>query len=112
VLDRYEDLAVIGEATDGAEAVSMADNLIPDGVLMDINMPNMGGIEATKQIKAAHPKIVVIGLSVNNSMHMKEAMKRAGAAAFVSKEAAVEELYDTLAAVIPMPIGSQSRLPF
>ena len=112
VLDRYSDITVIGEATDGAEAVSMAASLLPDGILMDIDMPTMGGIEATKLIKAAHPETVVIGLSVKNSTHMKEAMKRAGASAFVSKEAAVEELYDMLTASIPMPIGSQPGLPF
>ena len=99
ILDDHEDLTVIGEAANGAEAVSMAADLRPDVILMDINMPGMNGIDATKQIKAVHPDTIVIGLSVSNSTQVVEAMKTAGAAHFVSKEAAVEELYEAIAAL-------------
>jgi len=81
----------------------MAADLRPDVILMDINMPKLDGIEATTQIKAAQPETIVIGLSVNTSPQVWEAMQRAGAAAFVSKEAAAEELHNTIAALIPMP---------
>ena len=112
ILDSYDDVTVIGEAGNGTEAISMAADLRPDVIVMDINMPTMDGIEATKQIKAAQPEIIVIGLSVNTSTQVTEAMKRAGAAAFISKEAAAEELYGTIAALIPMPQGSQSQPSF
>lgn len=107
ILDDHDDMTVIGEAGNGAEAVSMASDMRPDIILMDINMPKMNGIEATKQIKATQPETIVIGLSVNTSTQIIEAMKLAGAAAFVSKEAASDELHDTLAALIsidPVPI--------
>jgi signal transduction histidine kinase/CheY-like chemotaxis protein len=103
ILDNYDDVTVIGEAGNGREAVSMAADLRPDVILMDINMPKLDGIEATTQIKAAQPETIVIGLSVNTSPQVWEAMQRAGAAAFVSKEAAAEELHNTIAALIPMP---------
>ncbi len=112
ILDRYDDVTVIGEAGNGTEAVSMATDLRPDVIVMDINMPKMDGIEATKQIKAVQPETIVIGLSVNTSTQVMEAMKLAGAAAFISKEAAAEELYGTIAAFIPMPKGSQSQPSF
>ena len=77
----------------------MAAELRPDLIVMDVNMPKMDGIQATKHIKAAHPETIVIGLSVNNSIQIVEGMKRAGASAFVSKEAATEKLYETIAAL-------------
>ena len=80
----------------------MVDECIPDVVLMDVNMPKMDGIEATKRIKDAHPSAIVIGLSVNDSTHIIEAMKKAGAAAFVSKDAAAEELHDTIKSCNPL----------
>jgi signal transduction histidine kinase/CheY-like chemotaxis protein len=96
LLDSYSDLCVIGEAADGEEAVSMVAVSFPEFVLMDVNMPNMDGIEATKQIKAAWPATMVIGLSVNTSPQVMEAMQLAGAVAFVSKDAAAEQLHDVI----------------
>jgi signal transduction histidine kinase/ActR/RegA family two-component response regulator len=96
ILETYQDLSVVGEATNGLEALSMASDADPDVILMDVNMPQMDGIEATKRIKLAHPDIVVIGLSVNTSPAVMDAMEKAGAAAFVSKDAAGDRLYDTI----------------
>ncbi len=96
VLESYPDIEVVGEAADGEAAVSAADHLRPSVVVMDINMPRMNGIEATAQIKARHPGVVVIGLSVQADAHSRSALLGAGAVALVTKEAAAEELYRTI----------------
>jgi CheY-like chemotaxis protein len=98
ILDHYPDLFIIGEAADGREAVSIAKKRTPDVVIMDINMPRMDGIEATKRIKKDQPDTVIIAVSVNDTAHVRESMKNAGASAFVSKEEAGERLYETIIA--------------
>lgn len=96
VLDRHSDLEVIGEASNGEEAVALVEPLRPSVILMDINMPKMNGIKATAHIKAHYPGIAIIGLSVNADGGHQKAMKTAGAAALLRKEAAVEDLYLTI----------------
>ncbi len=86
ILETYPNLSIVGEAADGMEAVSMAAALKPDGIIMDVNMPKMDGIQATKQIKAAQPAISVIGLSVIDDKHVTEAMMGAGAEAVLLKD--------------------------
>lgn len=95
MLEMYSNLSIIGEAADGMEAVEMAAALKPDGIIMDINMPKIDGIEATKQIKAAQPTINVIGLSVINDKHVTEAMKEAGAEAVLLKDE-LRELHEAM----------------
>ena len=75
------------------EAIAQADRLCPSVVVMDINMPKMSGIDATSMIKTRHPEMVVIGLSVNASPQNDQAMRGAGAALLLTKEAAVEQLH-------------------
>ena len=96
VLDSYPDLDVVGEAWNGQEAVASAERLQPSIVVMDINMPMMNGIDATTEIVARYPDIVVIGLSVQAGGANEEAMKKAGAAILLTKEAAVDELYQAI----------------
>jgi signal transduction histidine kinase/CheY-like chemotaxis protein len=96
ILDHYPDLLIIGEAADGREAVSMVNKRAPDVVIMDINMPRMDGIEATRRIKREHPATVIIAVSVNDTPQVRESMQRAGASAFLSKEEAGERLYETI----------------
>lgn len=93
VLESYSDVEVVGEALNGEEAVAAAEALQPSHVVMDINMPKMSGIEATARIKSRYPDIIVIGLSVDASRAIEEAMEQAGAAMLVNKGAAVAELY-------------------
>jgi CheY-like chemotaxis protein len=97
ILDTFEDVTVVGEACNGEEAISVVSEVRPDVILMDINMPKMDGIEATRLITAAYPVGVVIGVSVNDSQPMIDAMKQAGAAGFITKDAAAEQLHDTIA---------------
>ena len=96
VLDAYADLAVVGEASNGEEAVSMAERLRPDLVLMDVNMPRMSGVEATTRIKSRYPEIVIIGLSVQAGHESHLAMLKAGAARLLTKEAAVDQLHHAI----------------
>jgi signal transduction histidine kinase len=108
VLDAYADMKVVGEAADGEEALKLAGELLPAVVLMDINMPIVNGIEATRRIKAQHPHIQVIGLSVDADGHNQGAMLEAGAYSLMTKEAAVEQLYSLIyeavkPGVIPFP---------
>ncbi|MDF0642411.1 MAG: response regulator [Nitrospira sp.] len=98
ILDGFPDLAVVGEAGDGREAVAKVAELAPDLVLMDINMPWMNGIEATKRIKQDWPDTPVIGLSIDNQPHTREAITAAGATTFVSKDAAAEHLHEIILA--------------
>lgn len=102
ILEGFQDVSIVGEACNGEEAVSMVDECLPDVILMDVNMPKMDGIEATKRIKDTHPSPIVIGLSVNNSIPIVNAMKKAGAVAFVSKDAAADELHDALTMLHPL----------
>jgi YesN/AraC family two-component response regulator len=55
ILEEFQDVTIVGEASNGVEAVSLADECLPDVILMDVNMPKMDGIAATKRIKDAHP---------------------------------------------------------
>jgi signal transduction histidine kinase len=100
VLSEYDDLDVVGEALDGADAVACVERLRPAVVVMDINMPRKNGIAATAEITARWPEVVVIGLSVNADRGNQEAMKRAGAAILLPKEAAVEDLYRSIQGVL------------
>lgn len=96
LLDGYADLEVVGEASNGEEAVALVESQRPTVVVMDINMPRKNGIEATADIKARYPQTVVIGLSVQANGEAQEAMLKAGAAMLMTKEAAVDELYEGL----------------
>ena len=97
ILVGHADLAVIGEAADGVEAVGLAADLRPDVILMDVDMPRMDGIQATKIIKALQPEITVIGVSANDSTVVKGKMEEAGAATFIPKGALAERLYEAIA---------------
>jgi CheY-like chemotaxis protein len=96
VLRYHTDLQVVGEAADGHEAVAMAAALKPDVVVMDVNMPRMDGVEASKRIKRDLPATVVIGLSMHEGGHHESAMRESGAAAYLTKDSAAERLIETI----------------
>ena len=102
VLEAHPDLFIIGEAADGREAVSIAKKRTPDVIVMDINMPRMDGIEATRRIKKDQPGMVIIAVSVNDTPDLRESLQKAGASAFVSKAEAGERLYETIMAIGPL----------
>lgn len=100
VLEAYQDVAVIAEAANGKEAIDLAERFRPRVVIMDINMPTMNGIDATQYLTSHYPDMAVIGLSVNADRENRAAMKRAGAALLLTKEAAVEQLYMAIQHVV------------
>ena len=104
VVEGFENMRVVGEAADGQEAVQLAESLRPDVIIMDVNMPRMDGIEATRAIKRANPQITVIGLSVHNSEQVEAAMKAAGAASYLTKDAAPEQLYSAITSALEKTI--------
>jgi PAS domain S-box-containing protein len=85
MLESHADIEVVGEASDGEEAVHLAQELIPDAILMDISMPKMNGLEATRIIHAEFPHIRIIGLSMYDEDDQAKAMLDAGASAYRSK---------------------------
>lgn len=87
-----DDLEVVGEAGDGEEALALCRRLHPELVLMDVSMPKMDGIEATRAIKAEHPKTGVLMLTAHTDHELLLEAVRAGAAGYVLKSVAPDEL--------------------
>lgn len=99
LLERESDFAVIGEASDGREVIEAAESLHPDLVIMDIGMPMLNGIEATKRINTANPSISVIILSVHSDeAYILRALK-AGARGYLLKDSAETDLIQAVRAV-------------
>ena len=96
ILKKDEQFDIVGEAADGETAVALADELKPDVVLMDISMPGIGGIEATRLIKQAHPEIQVIALSMHEESERGSEMHDAGAAAYINKSRAASTIGDAI----------------
>ncbi len=92
------DLEVVGQATDGHEAVELADRCRPEVILMDVSMPGLDGIGATRAIHASHPDIRIIGLTMYDESEHEQAMRTAGAVAFASKSEAVPNLLSMIRA--------------
>lgn len=109
-LSHHIDIELVGEATDGEEAVKLTDLLNPDVVVMDINMPKMNGIEATGAIMRKHPHLPVIGLSFYVGNGNREALLDAGACLLLEKGTAYKHLPHAIYQVVDksINIGSAS----
>ena len=94
--DAFDDLELVAEAANGLQAIQLCDEIKPDVILMDLMMPEMDGIAATKIIRQKHPTIQVIALtSVQDDLSVRQ-MLDAGALGYLLKNASVDELANTI----------------
>ena len=100
LLEKHADIAVLGEAEDGREALQLAGKLSPDLVVMDIAMPELNGIEATRQILSEHPGIKIVALSMHSDKRFVSEMLKAGASAYLLKDCAFEELITAIRTIM------------
>jgi two-component system, NarL family, response regulator NreC len=93
------DMTIVGEAGNGQEALRLVDELKPDVVLMDVAMPGMTGIEATRQIKEAHPDTAILALTMYEDEQYFFEMLHAGASGYIPKRAAPDDLVSAIRVV-------------
>ena len=98
-LEAQGDLAVVGEARDGFQAIQIVQELCPDVVVMDITMPKMDGLQATRQLKGICPKAHVLALTVHEDKQYFFEMLVSGATGYMTKQAAADELVAAIHAV-------------
>jgi len=91
-----EGFEVIGEATDGLEAVKLVDALLPDVVLMDVTMPGIDGIEAVRRVHEAHPEVRVVMLTMHADAEVIADAIRAGACGYLVKDCSIDEIADAV----------------
>jgi DNA-binding NarL/FixJ family response regulator len=103
ILNQRPGIEVIGMAADGQEAVTLAGTLQPQVVIMDVSMPRLDGMAATRQIVARWPQIKVIGLTMHSDDASHEAMRRAGAAACFAKSGPTESLVSAICTALGTP---------
>lgn len=99
LLERQPNLAVVGEAADGRETVRLAEALHPDVVVMDIGMPNLNGIEATRQIVGSKPETAIVILSMHSDESYVIRALKAGARAYLLKDSAEGDLIAAIHAI-------------
>jgi DNA-binding NarL/FixJ family response regulator len=96
LLSLVGDIEIVGEAANGLAALEQCEALEPEAILMDLEMPEMDGYEATRQIKTLHPGCRVVVLTVHGYDHARQKALQAGADAFVVKGASLESLLQAI----------------
>ena len=96
ILLKIKGIHVVGEAENGLEALHLFRQLQPDLIIMDVSMPKMGGIEATRFIKAESQETRIIGLSMHDDEYVAQAMREAGAWACINKSYSPNQLMETI----------------
>jgi DNA-binding NarL/FixJ family response regulator len=98
LIERQPDLAVVGKAFDGLSAIELADELVPDAVVIDLHMPRLDGVTAVARLRRDHPSMCVIALTGDEAPALHRAVTEAGADAVLVKDEFVDVLVDRLAA--------------
>jgi len=96
ILERQPDFRVVGEASDGEEAINLAARLLPEVAILDINMPKVNGIEATRQIKTSHPDVAILVLTIYDDIPHILAIIEAGAAGYLTKKVFGDEVVNAV----------------
>jgi two-component system response regulator NreC len=99
LLENQPHIKIIGEANTGLQALEMADSLNPDVVIMDITLPDISGIEATRLLRRSHPDLPVVALTIHEDEQYFFEMLQAGASGYVPKRAAPEDLLNAIQTV-------------
>ena len=110
VLAQQPDIQIVGVARGGADAVRFADDLAPDVMVLDRAMPEIDGITAMRQIKRRHPELPVLILTASAETEVAESALAAGAAGFVVKDAAFEELAPAIRTVFEKKVYLSPRM--
>lgn len=100
LLAPFPELVIVGEASDGLEAVKLVDELSPQVVLMDLSMPRMDGVEAISEIKRQHPETKVIALTAHGDPELVGKTLLAGADGYMLKNASADELVSAIRSVV------------
>jgi NarL family two-component system response regulator LiaR len=100
LVDGFDDLALVGEASNGAEAVELFSRVKPDVILMDLSMPKMDGIATTKVLRENHPDIKIIALTSSQDSERQRLATQAGATKFLLKNASVVEIEEAIRSVV------------
>jgi len=100
ILEKMPGVEVVGEASSGEDAVKQVSRLAPDIVLMDINMPGIGGIEATRKIRRQYPDTQVIAVTVHSDAPFPAQLHEAGALGYLTKGCPAEELLEAMETVV------------
>ncbi|MEW6214862.1 MAG: response regulator transcription factor, partial [Nitrospirota bacterium] len=100
LLEKQPGMEVVAEAEDGRKTVQLVQKLLPDVVIMDIAMPDLNGIEATRQIVAETPNVKVVALSMHSDRRFVVEMFKAGALGYLLKDCAFEELANAIRSVV------------
>jgi DNA-binding NarL/FixJ family response regulator len=100
IIEQRSNMHIIGEASDGREAIKVSSKLMPDVIVMDVAMPGMNGVEAAKQIHKAQPDIKIIGLSMHSGKQFIQGMFKAGAFGYLLKDGDADELITAITTVV------------
>jgi len=109
LLSDEPDIEIVGTAADGQEAVDLAPKLLPDVILMDMSMPKLNGIDATRIIHNELPEIHIIGLSMFEEAEKAQEMRDAGARSYITKSGPAEELIKAIRAAAIRPQESAAQ---
>jgi DNA-binding NarL/FixJ family response regulator len=100
IIEQRSNMHIIGEASDGREAIKICSKLLPNVIVMDVAMPGLNGIEATAQIHKDHPDIKIIGLSMHSGKQFIQGMFKAGAFGYLLKDGDSDELIIAITTVV------------